>query len=66
MSNQSFHDHRDNPTTAHPSNAGQSNVGYPNIYGNDDQRNIALSEVDEVTRESGKNLRGYMSNYSSM
>lgn len=66
MPDQSFHDRRDNPSSAHPSSAGQSNVGFPSIYGDDDQRNVTLSEVDRVTRQSGHNLRGYMANYSSM
>ena len=66
MPDQSFHDRRDNPSAAHPSNAGQSKVGFPNIYGDDSQRNVTLSEVDRASRESGHNLRGHMSNYSSM
>lgn len=35
------------------------------IYRNDDQRTVSLAEVERLSRESGHNLRGYMSNYSS-
>lgn len=65
MSNQSYHAHRDNPS-AHLSSAGQSNVGAPNIYGDGDQKNIRQSEVERVSKESGHNLKAYMSNYSGM
>lgn len=55
MSNQASYTH----------SAGQSNVGAPNIYGNDDQRNIPEAEVKKVSRESGHNLRGHMADQHS-
>ncbi|KAK4198746.1 hypothetical protein QBC40DRAFT_283184 [Triangularia verruculosa] len=40
--------------------AGHSNVGFPNIYEDSNQKNIKKSEVDEVTRHSGENVKGFM------
>lgn len=65
MSQQNFHDHHGHGHK-HSSSAGQSNVGFPSIYGDDDQRNVTLDEVERTTRESGTNLRGHLGNYSSM
>ncbi|KAK0744445.1 hypothetical protein B0T21DRAFT_407548 [Apiosordaria backusii] len=40
--------------------AGHSKVGFPNIYEDDNQKNIKKSEVEEATRHSGKNVMGFM------
>jgi hypothetical protein len=39
---------------------GNSHVGIPSIYESQNQRNYAQSEVDEATRHSGKNVKGFM------
>lgn len=63
MSDPSFQTHSDKPS-AHGSSAGRSNVGAHNIYEEGDQRNVKQSEVERVSRVSGKNLKAHMANYS--
>ncbi|VBB80370.1 Putative protein of unknown function [Podospora comata] len=40
--------------------AGNSKVGFPNIYEDSNQKNIKKSEIDEMTRHSGENVKGFM------
>ncbi|KAK3380888.1 hypothetical protein B0H63DRAFT_474536 [Podospora didyma] len=42
------------------SSAGRSKVGFPALYEDDDQRSIRKSEVEELSKHSGKNVKGYM------
>jgi hypothetical protein len=39
---------------------GNSHVGFPSLYESQNQRNYAQSEVDELTRHTGKNIKGFM------
>lgn len=42
------------------SNQGQSNVGFRSLYESQNQRNHSQEEVDEMTRHTGENVRGFM------
>ncbi|SPO07222.1 uncharacterized protein DNG_09916 [Cephalotrichum gorgonifer] len=61
MSDQNFHKHHH---SKHMPSAGFSNPGFPSIHSDGDHHNVSRAEVEEASRESGHNLRGYMSNYS--
>ncbi|KAJ4288703.1 hypothetical protein N0V88_007237 [Collariella sp. IMI 366227] len=37
---------------------GNSNVGFRSLYESQNQRNIKQSEVDELTRQTGENVKG--------
>ncbi|KAA8633442.1 hypothetical protein SMACR_07131 [Sordaria macrospora] len=39
--------------------AGNSNVGFPSIYEDGNQRHISQSQVDDLAQHSGKNVKGY-------
>ncbi|AEO63903.1 8478ce57-0e0f-4443-9313-668c123ad2c2 [Thermothielavioides terrestris] len=39
---------------------GHSNVGFPSLYESQNQRNVKQSEVDELTRHTGENVKGFM------
>ncbi|KAL2134845.1 hypothetical protein VTI74DRAFT_10651 [Chaetomium olivicolor] len=38
---------------------GNSHVGFPSLYESQNQRNIKKSEVDELTRLTGENVKGF-------
>ncbi|KAK4184102.1 hypothetical protein QBC35DRAFT_367971, partial [Podospora australis] len=40
--------------------AGASNVGFPNIYEGSNQKNVKKSEIDELSKTSGENVKGFM------
>ncbi|KAK4243416.1 hypothetical protein C7999DRAFT_36248 [Corynascus novoguineensis] len=42
------------------SNAGHSNVGFPNIYESDDQRTHSRSEAEDLRKHTGENILGFM------
>ncbi|KAJ4420079.1 hypothetical protein N0V85_000733 [Neurospora sp. IMI 360204] len=39
--------------------AGNSKVGFPNIYEDGDQRHISHTSVDDLAQHSGKNVKAY-------
>lgn len=39
---------------------GHSNVGFPALYESQNQRNIKQSEIDEMTKHTGENLKGFL------
>jgi hypothetical protein len=42
------------------SNQGHSNVGFRSLYESQNQRNHTQEEMDEMTRHTGENVRGFM------
>lgn len=44
---------------------GNSNVGFRSLYESQNQRNIKQSEVDELTRQTGENVKGFTPSQSS-
>jgi hypothetical protein len=42
------------------SNQGHSNVGFRSLYESQNQRNHSQDEMDEMTRHTGENVRGFM------
>lgn len=40
--------------------AGGSNVGFPSLYESQNQKQIKDSEVDELTRHTGENVKGFL------
>lgn len=42
------------------SSAGQSNVGFRSIYETRNQRRVSQSEIEELRRETGKNVQGFL------
>ncbi|KAK3950489.1 hypothetical protein QBC32DRAFT_326064 [Pseudoneurospora amorphoporcata] len=39
--------------------AGNSNVGFPSIYEDGNQRHISQAEINDLAQHSGKNVKGY-------
>jgi hypothetical protein len=39
---------------------GHSNVGFPSLYESQNQKNHKQSEVDELQRHTGENLKGFL------
>ena len=52
--------HPQNKSSLNMSNQGQSNVGFRSLYESQNQRNHSQEEVDEMTRHTGENVRGFM------
>ncbi|KAL1836511.1 hypothetical protein VTJ49DRAFT_5051 [Mycothermus thermophilus] len=46
--------------SANMSSQAQSSVGMRSIYESGDQRNYSQADVEEQSRQSGKNIKGYM------
>ncbi|KAL2259274.1 hypothetical protein VTK26DRAFT_7108 [Humicola hyalothermophila] len=42
------------------SSQGHSNVGFGSLYQSQNQRNVPDTEIDELSRTSGKNVRGFL------
>ncbi|KAH6618250.1 hypothetical protein B0J18DRAFT_436928 [Chaetomium sp. MPI-SDFR-AT-0129] len=42
------------------SRRASSNVGYPGLYESDNQKNRPQEEIDELTRHTGENVKGYL------
>ncbi|GAB1315525.1 hypothetical protein MFIFM68171_05735 [Madurella fahalii] len=39
---------------------GNSNVGFRSLYGSQNQRNTKQSDIDELTRRTGENVKGFL------
>ncbi|KAK4162917.1 hypothetical protein QBC43DRAFT_320715 [Cladorrhinum sp. PSN259] len=41
--------------------AGASNVGFPSIYEDSNQKNVKKSEINELSKTTGENVKGFLS-----